>query len=263
MRFADMCSLVTGAASGIGRDIAIRLAAEGSAVAVVDIDLDGAESVTDEIRRRRGTALALAVDVGDADQTTTMAHRVAAELGPVDVLVNCASNMPGDDLLSMTESDWDRDVRTTLRGTYLCTRSVLSSMVDRRTGSIVNVASVNGLAFYGNEAYSAAKAGVISLTRSVAVRYGSSGIRANAVAPGTVRTPMWDARLAADPQVLDRAGSWYPLQRVGEARDVALAVLFLASADAAWISGAVLPVDGGLSAGNYRMTAQLVVESEW
>jgi meso-butanediol dehydrogenase/(S,S)-butanediol dehydrogenase/diacetyl reductase len=263
MRFSHQCSVVTGAASGIGREVARLLAQEGAAVAVADIDLDRAKKVEQEIVGEGGTALALAADVGDELATEAMTSRARAEIGPIDILVNCASNVPSDDILTMTPADWDRDIRTTLRGVYLCTRSVLPSMIERRSGCIINVASVNGLAFYGNEAYSAAKAGVISLTLATAVRYGAFGIRANAVAPGTIRTPMWDARLALDPQLFDRAARWYPLHRVGEPRDVAAAVVFLASADAGWITGAILPVDGGLSAGNYRMTAELVVESQW
>jgi meso-butanediol dehydrogenase/(S,S)-butanediol dehydrogenase/diacetyl reductase len=263
MRFAGQAALVTGGAGGIGREIAFRLAREGCAVAVADLDGDRAQVVADEITAAGEQAVAVDVDVADEARVESMAALAQAAVGRIDVLVTCASNVPGDDLIGMAVSDWDRDVQVALRGAYLCTRAVLPTMVERRSGRIVYVASVNGLAFYGNEAYSAAKAGVISLTRSVAVRYGAHGIRANAVAPGTVRTPMWDARVATDPDVLDRAAAWYPLQRVGETHDVANAVLFLASADASWITGAVLPVDGGLSAGNYRMTAQLVVESEW
>jgi len=128
-------------------------------------------------------------------------------------------------------------------------------------GAIVNVASVNALACFGNEAYSAAKAGMLSLTQNVAVRYGRHGIRANAVVPGTIRTPVWDARLALDPTVLDTLVKWYPLGRVGEPDDVASAVLFLASDEAAFITGTTLRVDGGLLAGNPVMAEELLVES--
>jgi NAD(P)-dependent dehydrogenase (short-subunit alcohol dehydrogenase family) len=123
------------------------------------------------------------------------------------------------------------------------------------------VGSVNGLAYFGNEAYSAAKAGLVSLTRSIAVRYGPRGVRANLVAPGTLRTPAWDERLARDPAALDRVVRWYPLGRVGEPEEVVGAVLFLLSEEAAWISGAVLPVDGGLLAGNGLMARDILGEA--
>lgn len=126
----------------------------------------------------------------------------------------------------------------------------------------MNVASVNGLLHLGNEAYSAAKAGLLQLTRSTAVRYGPHGIRANAVAPGTVRTPVWSERVRNDPEIFAHLARWYPLQRVGEAEDVARAVLFLASAEASWITGATLPVDGGLTAGNLPLAGELVPETE-
>jgi meso-butanediol dehydrogenase/(S,S)-butanediol dehydrogenase/diacetyl reductase len=120
---------------------------------------------------------------------------------------------------------------------------------------------VNALAYYGNEAYSAAKAGIISLTRSLAVRYGPLGIRANAIAPGTLRTPAWEERRQKDPDVFERLAKWYPVGRVGEPEDVVGAALFLASDEAAWISGAVLPVDGGLTAGNMQMVREMMTES--
>jgi NAD(P)-dependent dehydrogenase (short-subunit alcohol dehydrogenase family) len=121
---------------------------------------------------------------------------------------------------------------------------------------------VNAFAYFGNEAYSAAKAGIVNLTRSLAVRYGPFGVRVNAIAPGTLRTPAWEERRQKDPDVFDRVAKWYPLGRIGEPEDVAGAALFLASDEAAWISGAVLPVDGGLTAGNMEMAREIVSESD-
>jgi meso-butanediol dehydrogenase/(S,S)-butanediol dehydrogenase/diacetyl reductase len=263
MRLRDKRVIVTGSASGIGRAIAMRFAQEGAAVVIADLDEQGAVRVAEAVATHGGRAIAVDVDVTDEERVARMLARAEDALGGVDVLVNNANNRPSDDLLAMDPADWDGDVRVTLRGPYLCTRAVLPAMLERGSGAIVNIASVNGLGFYGNEAYSAAKAGLISLTRSVAVRYGKRGVRANAVAPGTVRTPNWEARVEIDPDVFDKVSAWYPLGRVGEPGDVANAALFLASDEAAWVTGAVLPVDGGLTAGNYRMTSELVPESEF
>ncbi|MPZ12682.1 MAG: SDR family oxidoreductase, partial [Kiloniellaceae bacterium] len=202
------------------------------------------------------------MDVTDSDRVAAMVREIESSMGGADVLVTSAIRMPSDDLATMTAEAWDDDVRVALNGTYRCIRAVLPGMIEQGGGAIVNIASVNGLAFFGNEAYSAAKAGVMSLTRSIAVRYGREGIRANAVAPATVRTPVWDQRLKTDPDTFDKVATWYPAGRIGEPEDVAHAALFLASDEAAWITGVVLPVDGGLLAGNYRMTVDLIPESE-
>lgn len=263
MRLRDKRAVVTGSASGIGRAIALRFAGEGARVVVADLDEEGAARVAEEIVSSGGHAIAVDVDVTEEERVARMYARVDQELGGTDILVNNANNRPSDDLLVMGTADWDRDVRVTLRGPYLCTRGALPGMVERGSGAVVNIASVNGLGFYGNEAYSAAKAGLISLTRSVAVRYGNRGVRANALAPGTVRTPNWTARMEIDPNVFDKVSAWYPSGRVGEPEDVANAALFLASDEADWVTGTVLPVDGGLTAGSYRMTSELVPESEF
>jgi meso-butanediol dehydrogenase/(S,S)-butanediol dehydrogenase/diacetyl reductase len=164
-------------------------------------------------------------------------------------------------VLKIDDATWDRDVAVVLKSVFLCSRAVLPSMMDRHSGSIVNIASVNGISALGNEAYSAAKAGVINLTQGIAVRYGAHGVRCNAIAPGTIRTPIWQERIGRDPAVFQRLVKWYPLGRVGEPDDVANATMFLASDEASWITGIVLRVDGGLLAGSSRMTRELLAEA--
>lgn len=229
---------------------------------VADLNGTRAEQVAHSIAGSGGTALAIQTNVSQAVQVEAMVAAAEKAFGAVDVLVNNAAGCEGNNLASLPESTWDQDMNSTLKSVYLCSKRVLPGMIARRQGVIVNIASVNGLAYFGNEAYSAAKAGVISLTQSMATRYGQYGIRANAVAPGTVRTPIWQERIERDPKVMDRLKKWYPLGRVGEPEDIASAVIFLASDAASWITGIVLRVDGGLMAGNPLMTRELLVESQ-
>ena len=261
MRFKDKVVIVTGGGSGIGRVIAQRFAAEGAKVAVVDWLGDRADAVSAEISGAGGQAAAIHADVSHSREVDSMVAQVGTRFGPVDVLVNNAAIADGDDVLQIDDATWDRDVAVVLKGVFLCSKAVLPSMIERRAGAIVNIASVNGVWALGNEAYSAAKAGVINLTQGIAVRYGTYGIRCNAIAPGTIRTPIWQERIDRDPVVFQRLVKWYPLGRVGEPDDVANAAMFLASDEASWITGALLPVDGGLLAGSFRMTRELLAEA--
>jgi len=252
-------AIVTGGAAGIGRAIAIRFAAEGAHVAVADIDGQGAERVAVKIQDSGNKALAVETDVTDDASVARMAQTVAAELGNTSILVNNAAGDPADDMLTMSTAGWQHDLELTLTGPFLATRAVLPGMLEQGRGSILNIVSLNAFVALGNEAYSAAKAGLVSLTRSAAVRYGTQGIRANAVAPGTILTyaPNQETRLARDPKVFERLRKWYPLGRIGAPDDVAHAALFLCSREAAWITGIVLRVDGGLLAGTMPLIREL------
>jgi NAD(P)-dependent dehydrogenase (short-subunit alcohol dehydrogenase family) len=261
VRFKDRVVIVTGGGSGIGRVMAQRFAAEGARVAVVDWIGERANAVTAEIVEAGGKAESILADVSSSRDVKAMVRTAVSRLGPVDVLVNNAAIADGDDVLEIDEATWEHDVAVVLKGVFLCSKAVLPSMIERRHGVILNIASVNGLSALGNEAYSAAKAGVINLTQGIAVRYGRHGIRCNAIAPGTIRTPIWQERIERDPAVFQRLVKWYPLGRVGEPDDVADAAMFMASDEASWITGVVLPVDGGLLAGNFRMTRELLAEA--
>jgi meso-butanediol dehydrogenase / (S,S)-butanediol dehydrogenase / diacetyl reductase len=261
MRFQGQVAVITGGGSGLGRVLARRFAAEGASVIVADVVGHSATAVADEISEAGGKSLAHTTDVTDASDVEAMVETAREAFGPVQILVNNAARATDADFLDLSEETWEEDVAITLKGPFLCSQAVLADMTENRSGVILNIASVNALTYFGNEAYSAAKAGILSLTRSLAVRYGPFGVRVNAIAPGTLKTPAWEQRRKKDPEVLERVSRWYPLGRVGEPEDVAGAALFLASDEAAWISGAVLPVDGGLTAGNLQMAQEIVIGS--
>lgn len=256
MKLEEKVCVVTGGARGIGAAVAELFTAEGGTVAVWDVDVDAAAATATRIGAR-----AHACDVASRASVEAACGATLAEHGRVDVLVNNAAVCEGDDILRIDEATWDADVAGVLKSAFLCSKRVLPGMIDRGGGAIVNIASVNGLGYFGNEAYSAAKAGMINLSQSIAARYGPKGIRANVVAPGSIRTPIWNERVEKEPQVFETLVKWYPLGRIGEPEDVAAAVLFLASDEAAWISGAVLRVDGGLMSGYPLMAEELLVES--
>jgi NAD(P)-dependent dehydrogenase (short-subunit alcohol dehydrogenase family) len=223
----------------------------GADVFVVDRNAARAEETAHDIEARGGSATAWPVDVTDAEAVSQLFTAIGESRPSLEVLVNCAAhaNDTAFDLLSVAE--FDEDMAVTLKAAFFCIQAALPLLLRSRSGpNVVSVGSVNGIAAFGNEAYSAAKAGLINLTSNLAIRYGARGVRFNVVAPGTVRTPIWEARLAAQPGLLERIRELYPLRRVGTPDDVAAACVFLASRDASWITGQTLAVDGGITVGH-------------
>ncbi len=244
-RLEDKRALVTGASRGIGREVALRLAAEGARVAVNYRSSEAeAQDVVAAIEARSGTAVALQGDVADAGQANALVAGAVDALGGLDILVNNAGITRDNLVPRLSEEDWDAVLDTNLKGAFLCTKAALRPMLRQRSGRIINMSSVVALAGNPGQAnYSAAKAGLIGLTKTVAREVASRGITVNAVAPGFIATRMVERIPEAQrSQVLERI----PLARFGKPEDVAACVAFLASDDAAYITGQVLGVDGGL-----------------
>ena len=256
-RLRDRVVLITGGGSGIGREMAKQFASEGAALVIADRHLDAAQGTVDLITTAGGSAIATETDVSQSDQVAAMAETALKRFGKVDVLINNAGLSVGDTILDFDEAAWDLNVDVVLKAVYLCSRALLPQMIERGSGVILNIASVNGLMAIGESAYSAAKAGMISLTGNMAIHYGDKGVRVVCIAPGTIETPIWSERLKREPNAMDHIRPWYPLGRVGKPDDVAKAALFLCSDDASWITGITLPVDGGLTAGSYMFNKAL------
>ena len=256
MRFADRVVLITGAGRGIGRVTAKAFADEGATVVVTDVNEAAAAETAAEI----AGGYPLRLDVTDALSVRRAVAAVRDRSGAVDVLINNAMICSDDAFTEMTDEALLQELNVNLAGAMRLAQAVLPDMINAGAGVILNLSSVNALQYFGNPVYSAAKAGVISLTQSIAAEQGRHGIRCNAVAPGTIATPAWQQRIDKDPEVLDRLTRFYPLGRIGRSEDVAEALLFLASDQASWITGITLPVDGGLLAGNAAMAATMITD---
>jgi 3-oxoacyl-[acyl-carrier protein] reductase len=240
----DKVALVTGASQGIGRHTAMALVVAGAKVAVAARSEEKLALLVAEIETAGGQALAIKMDVADAEQVKRGFKQVAEKFGRLDILVNNAAITRDGLAMRMKLEDWDAVLRTNLTGAHLCTQQALGIMVRARAGRIINVASV--VAQMGNAGqanYVAAKAGIIGLTKAIAMEIASRNVTVNAVAPGFIETPMTD--VLAD-KVKEELKARIPLGHMGSPRDVAAAIVFLASDEAGYITGHVLDVNGGL-----------------
>ncbi|WP_232831451.1 SDR family oxidoreductase [Pseudogemmobacter bohemicus] len=255
---APRLAVVTGAAGDIGRAIARRLRQDHDLVLMTDLDASAAASAATELGEG---FLPWQSDVTDPASCAALAVG-AARLGQLVTLVNNAGGVKAAGLHSTTVADWQADRALNLDAAFLTFQALADQLIAGQ-GSVVNIASVNGLGVYGHPAYSAAKAGMIHLTQLIAVEYGRHGLRANAVAPGTVRTRAWEARAEQNPNVFAEAARHYPLGRIARPGDVAEAVGFLASPLAAAITGICLPVDCGLTAGTPSLARTFTQSPDW
>jgi NAD(P)-dependent dehydrogenase (short-subunit alcohol dehydrogenase family) len=238
--------LVTGAASGIGRAVALTAAREGASVVVSDMDETGAEETAGLVREHGAEALVVCADVGDPADATHLVERCCAHFGRLDVACNNAGiSGPSEATARYPVDCWDEVIRVNLSGVFYGMKVQIEAMLRTGGGSIVNVASILGaVGFATAPAYSAAKHGVIGLTQTAALEYGTQGIRINAVGPGFIRTPMIQ-KLDQDPATHAALVAAHPIGRLGEAAEVAELVVWLSSGRASFVTGAYYPVDGG------------------
>ena len=248
-RFADRVALVTGAAQGIGRATALRLASEGARVAVVDVDAERAALVVQRIETAGAQAAAFGCDVSARDQVDATVEAVVSRFGRVDILVNNAGITRDNLLFQMSADEWDAVLDVNLKSVFLLTRAVQRHMVEARYGRIVSLSSRSALGNRGQANYAAAKAGIQGLTATLAIELGPFNITVNAVAPGYVATPMTDAtarRVGSTPEERQRiAAESTPLRRVAQPEEIASVIAFFASDDAAYVAGQTLYVNGG------------------
>jgi 3-oxoacyl-[acyl-carrier protein] reductase len=240
----DKVALLTGASQGIGRDTAIALAEAGAKVAAAARNEERLAALVNEIVAAGGEAVAVKMDVADAEQIKAGFKQVLDKFGRLDILVNNAAITRDGLSMRMKQDDWDAVMRTNLTGAHLCIQQALGTMMRARAGRIINIASV--VARMGNAGqanYVAAKAGLIGLTKAIAIEIASRNITVNAVAPGFIATPMTDV---LSDKVKEELKTRIPLGRMGSSRDVAAAIVFLASDEASYITGHVLDVNGGL-----------------
>jgi 3-oxoacyl-[acyl-carrier protein] reductase len=240
----DKVAVVTGASQGIGRDIAMALAQAGAKVAVAARNEEKLAALVSEIGAAGGEALAIKMDVADGDQIKAGFKQVLEKFARLDILVNNAAITRDGLAMRMKLEDWDAVLRTNLTGAHLCIQQALPPMMKARSGRIINIASVVAQSGNAGQAnYVAAKAGLIGLTKAIAIEIASRNITVNAVAPGFIETPMTDV---LSDKVKEELKTRIPLGRMGSPRDIAAAIVFLASDEAAYITGHVLNVNGGM-----------------
>ena len=251
-RFEDKVAIITGAAQGIGKGVAERLSAEGAAVVVADIDVERGRQTAEALTNTGGRALFIHTDVTDEAAVGHLIEETADQFGRIDILVNNAGASPRRPLAELSLVDWRGLIDLNLTSMFLCARSTLPYLRKSAGASIVNIASLHAfLTVPGLSAYAAAKGGVVALTRSMAIEF-APDVRVNAIAPGVIETEAWFNAVEDVEAARQHRLKFHPVGRLGRPEDIAAAVAFLASEDAAFITGVTLPVDGGLTTQLYR-----------
>jgi 3-oxoacyl-[acyl-carrier protein] reductase len=239
-------ALVTGARRGMGKAHALALAKQGARVVVTDIDEKECQTVADEIRANGGEAVAFKLDVLSSQEVDQVFDAVIKKFGRLDILVNNAGIFAPKSALAMTEEEWDHTLNINLKGEFLCAQRAAQEMTKNKWGRIINIASIAsggvGIGFEGATHYSASKGGIVGMSESMALEFGPLGITVNVIAPGAIETPMIGA---VTKDLIEEIELRVPLKRIGKPEEVSAAVVFLASEEASYVTGATIVVDGG------------------
>lgn len=244
MRLGERIAIVTGGGSGIGRAICLLFAEEGAHLVIPDINLEGAHEVAKEVETRARKAMASKTDISEQDQVADLVNRTLEQFGKIDILINNAGMGTLQPFLETTLESWERHIKVHLTGTFICSQLVGREMVKRKCGKIINIVSVSGIVgSVGRAAYGAAKGGMVTLTKVMAMELAEYGINVNAIAPGPILTPLLEKALPEeDKEEYTRS---VPLRRFGKPEEVATTALFLASDESSYITGQILGVEGG------------------
>lgn len=244
MRLHDKVAIVTGSARGLGKAMVLKMVAEGAKVVVTDINLEACQAVKAEIEAAGGTALAIKCDVTNREEVTALVEETVKAFGKVDILVNNAGITRDAQMIKMTDDNWDAVMNTNLKSMFICSQLASQPMIQQGYGRIINISSIAGQeGNFGQANYSAAKAGAIGLTKTLSKELGRKGITVNVVAPGFIMSEM---SAAIPEKIKEQLIARIPLNRAGQPEEIASAVAFLASDEAAFISGQVLSVNGGM-----------------
>jgi NAD(P)-dependent dehydrogenase (short-subunit alcohol dehydrogenase family) len=255
MRLENKIAIITGGGDGLGQASAVLFAKEGASVVVADMDPARGMKTVDMIKNQNGEAMFVEVDVSKEDSVKNMVEKVVDAYGRIDILVNSAGIFIEATVINTTVEDWDKIMAVNLRGIFLCCKYVIPEMIKAGKGSIVNIGSEAGITGWENAtAYAASKGGVVNMTRCLALDFAKHKIRANCVCPGTTETPMLKKALeiAPDPQKARRFFEARPLLRLGRPEEIAAGILYLASDESLYATGAILSIDGGKTAGGFN-----------
>ncbi|MGI9131487.1 MAG: SDR family NAD(P)-dependent oxidoreductase [Candidatus Nanopelagicaceae bacterium] len=241
--------VITGGGRSIGREMATAATAAKMKVAILEVNKENLDKTVAELKQQGGDVTGYVVDLQVESQIIDAFAKIEKDFGKIEVLVNNAAFHDSAELLDSSLEMWNKTFAINTAAPFLCIRAVLPGMIARKSGSIINIGTVNSKMMIGSDSYTASKAALHALTRTVAVRYGKHNIRCNTVVPGTIATEVWQERIDRNPAVFEQLKSWYPLGRVGKPSDITAAVLYLASDQAPWMTGTEFLFDGGLLAG--------------